>query len=157
MPTELSADLLADVLSRTLEEAAFVCVEPVATPPPVDAPVLEATVRYAGPAAGVLRLAGSERFASSLAASMLGEEEGGAAVTGDDADAVGELLNMVAGATMLEAFGRYAACSIGIPRVRRLAPAAHADALAAARTRVTLVDDQGRRVDLSSGRDEAAA
>jgi CheY-specific phosphatase CheX len=150
MRAELSTSLLEAVLARTLAEAAFVFLERSDEPPELDQPVLEATLSYAGEREGELRLALSEGFASALASNMLGEDEGGAAVTGDDEDAVGELLNMVAGALALEVFGREARCALGIPRVQRVAAAAHRRALETAGAAVTMVDEEGRRIDLSS-------
>ena len=152
MQGELSPALLESILSRTIEEAAYVYFEPPEALPELEGPVVEATLRYAGDHAGELRLAVSEDFASTLAANMLGEEEGGASVTGDDEDAVGELLNMIAGAVALEAFGRHGRVALGLPRVERVSTAAHRRTLAQAGTAVSLVDGDGRRIDLSSSR-----
>jgi CheY-specific phosphatase CheX len=152
MPAELSASLLEVILRRTLEEAAFVYFEPGEASPEADGPVLEARLRYAGDHEGELRLAVSESFASTLAANMLGEEEGGAEVTGDDRDAVGELLNMIAGALVLEVFGRYARCALDIPQVRRVSPDEHRRALDGADVAVSLLDEEGRWVHLSAAR-----
>jgi CheY-specific phosphatase CheX len=150
MPAELSSSLLEVILRRTLEEAAFVYFEPGEVSVEAEGPVLEARLRYAGDDEGELRLALSESFASTLAANMLGEEEGGAAVTGDDRDAVGELLNMIAGALVLEVFGRYARCALDIPQVRRVGVDEHRRALEQADVSVGLLDEEGHRVHLSA-------
>jgi CheY-specific phosphatase CheX len=152
MPVDLSSSLLEVVLRRTLEEAAFVFFDPSDAPPEPDGPVLEAWLRYLGEDEGELRLAMSEAFAATLAANMLGEEEGGAAVTGDDRDAVGELLNMIAGALVLELFGRYARCVLEIPQVRLIGAEEHRRALEQADVAVTLLDEDGHRVHLSATR-----
>ena len=149
MSPDVAPSLLELVVSRTLEEAAFVFCERSDAPADVEEPLIEAALTIAGDHAGELRLVVSETFASTLAANMLGEEEGGAAVTGDDEDAVGELLNMIAGAAALEMFGRYARCTLGVPRVRRVSASAHREALAAADSLATLVDGEGQRIDVS--------
>ena len=152
MPGEVSAELLASVLARTLEEAAFVFLEPSDGAWDPAAPILEATLEYAAGHRAELRLAVPVAFAATLAANMLGEEEGGADLTGDDEDAIGELLNMMAGAIAAQLFGRQARCTLGIPRVRRIGLDEHRRALRAARTLVTMVDEEGRPVQLGARR-----
>lgn len=145
-----SAELLGDVLGRTLEEAAFVFAEARPRPPPHAGALVEARLAYAGPHRGELVLAAPVSLAATIAANLLGEDEGGAETTGDDEDAVGELLNMVAGALVVELFGAGAATRLGLPRVRRVSPEDHDRALRAATAVATLVEEEGRRVDLSA-------
>src|SRR5919198_1329767 len=147
---ELSREILAGVLARTLEEAAFVFAEETDDAPPHEGPLLEARLRYTGAHEAELALVAPVRFAATLAANLLGEDEGGAAATGDDQDAVGELLNMIAGALVEELFGDAGAARLGIPSVRSIAPAEQARALRAATAVGTLVDEEGHRVDLSA-------
>jgi hypothetical protein len=149
MTAEPSAELLADTLGRTLEEAAFVFAEPDEAGAPLDEALLEARLAYVGPHEGELSLSAPRSFAATLAANLLGEDEGGAAATGDDEDAMGELLNMVAGAWVAEVFGDSARCLLGLPRVRPVDAAERAGALAAADVAATLVEEEGRRIDLS--------
>ncbi len=150
MPAELSPDLLAQALGHTLEEAAFVFAEATSEPPPFQGEVIEARLAYAGEHAGEFLLASPAGFAATLAANLLGEDEGGASVTGDDLDAVGELLNMIAGKLAVDLFGPDAPCKLGLPRVQRVSPEEHERAVAAARAVATMVDEEGRRIDLSS-------
>jgi chemotaxis protein CheY-P-specific phosphatase CheC len=145
----VSAEVLAEVLNGTLEEAAFVFAEVAEEAPPFEGEVIEARLAYAGSHEGELLLALSADFAASLAANLLGEDEGGAAVTGDDEDAVGELLNMIAGTLATELFGQEAGCKLGLPSVARVAPDAHQQELARAAAVASVVDEEGRRVDLS--------
>jgi len=149
MTAEPSAELLADTLGRTLEEAAFVFAERDEAGAPLDDALLEARLAYVGPHEGELSLSAPRSFAATLAANLLGEDEGGAAATGDDEDAMGELLNMVAGAWVAEVFGDSARCLLGLPRVRAVDAAERAGALAAADVAATLVEEEGRRIDLS--------
>jgi hypothetical protein len=150
MPAEMSPSLLAQSLGHTLEEAAFVFAEVTDDPPPFEGDVIEARLAYSGAHAGELLLASPEGLAATLAANLLGEEEGGASVTGDDLDALGELLNMVAGSLVLELFGPEAGCKLGLPRVRRVSAEEHGRALAKADAVATMVEEEGRRIDLSA-------
>ena len=151
MPADLSPRLLGDVLGRVLEEAAFVFVEPAEEAPP-EGPLLRAQLRYVGRHAGELSLVMSERFAATVAASILGEEEGGEELTGDDRDALGEVLNMVAGVLAVELFGEDSRCALGLPVVARLAAEEHRRELAAADAVALLMDEGGQRVALSARR-----
>ena len=143
-------DMLARALGQVLEEAAFVFAEVTDDPPPLAGPVLQARLAYHGDHAGELTLAAPGELAATLAANLLGEDEGGAETTGDDEDAVGELLNMVAGVLLAELHGPEARCVLGLPRVRRVAPAEHDAAVAQADAVATLVEEEGRRIDLSA-------
>jgi hypothetical protein len=149
---DIRRELLEEVLVRTLEEAVFVFAEATDEPPPHEGMLVEARLGYAGPEDGELTLVASASLAATLAANLLGEDEGGASTTGDDEDALGELLNMVAGMFVVELFGEGAACELGLPRVRRIAPDSHARALACADAAATLVEEEGRRIDLSATR-----
>ncbi|HEY7726017.1 MAG TPA: chemotaxis protein CheX, partial [Anaeromyxobacteraceae bacterium] len=94
---EATPALLAETLGATLEEAAFVFTQPEESPPPFAARVLEARIGFSGPSAGELRLVADPSLARTLAANLLGEEEG-AGLEARAPDALGELLNMVIGA-----------------------------------------------------------
>jgi len=146
----LSPEVLGDVLARTLEEAAFVFAESTVAPPPHDDALVEARLAYVGAHRGELALAAPASLAATFAANLLGEDEGGAETTGDDEDAVGEILNMVAGALVVELFGADAPTRLGVPRVRRISAEEHARALRGAAAVATLVEEEGRRVDLSA-------
>ncbi len=156
MRAEVSPAVLRDVLSRTLDEAAFVFAEAAGEPPELAGTLVEARLRFAGEDGDELALAAGEGFASTLAANMLGEDEGGAAVTGDAADAVGELLNMVAGVLAVELSGGAAPRGLGLPSVRRVGASACLRSLAAADVAVTLVEETGRRIDLALTRGPGA-
>jgi CheY-specific phosphatase CheX len=144
------ADVLARTLSQVLEEAAFLFAEATPAPPPLGGAVLEARLSFMGDHEGELVLAAPPELCATLAANLLGEDEGGAAATGDDEDAVGELLNMVAGAVLVELYGPDARCLLGLPRVARVAAGQHEGELARADVVATLVEEEGRRIDLSA-------
>lgn len=147
---ELTAELLTQVLAHTLEEAAFVFAEPTDQPPPHEEPLIEARLKYHGEHEAELVLATSGRFAATIAANLLGEDEGGADVIGDDHDALGELLNMIAGALVAELFGPDSRCRLGLPAVGLVRADEHLRALAAAHAAVSMVDEGERRIDLSA-------
>lgn len=144
------ADVLARTLSQVLEEAAFLFAEATPEPPPLGEAVLQARLSFMGDHEGELVLAAAPELCATLAANLLGEDEGGAAATGDDEDAVGELLNMVAGAVLVELYGPEARCLLGLPRVTRVAARQHEGELARADVVATLVEEEGRRIDLSA-------
>ena len=152
MPAELSDEYLAEVLGRTLEEAAFVFAEPADGEAMADETLLEARLTYQGPHQGELVLTAPRSFAATLAANLLGEDEGGAAAAGDDEDALGELLNMIAGALVAEISAPGDTCLLGLPRVGPVASAVHAHALASAHASATLVEEEGRRIVLAACR-----
>ena len=143
------AEILAGTLAQILEEAAFLFAEPSEEPPPYAGEVLQARLSFMGDHEGELVLGAPPELCATLAANLLGEDEGGAATTGDDEDAVGELLNMVAGALLVELYGPDAQCLLGLPRVERVAPARHEGELTGADAVATLVEEEGRRIDLS--------
>jgi hypothetical protein len=148
MSAELSREMLAEVLGRMLEEAAFLFAESVDDPPPHAGTLIEARLGYLGEHDGELALVAPAGLAATLAANLLGEDEGGASATGDDEDAMGELLNMIAGTLAVELFGEESTCQLGLPRVRRILPEAHERSLAEACAVATLVEEEGRRIDL---------
>jgi hypothetical protein len=62
---------------------------------------------------------------------------------------MGELLNMVVGAFVVRLFGEQTGCRLGIPRVREVQIDEHQAQLRAASCAVHLVEEEGRRIDLS--------
>jgi CheY-specific phosphatase CheX len=157
MAAVLTVDLLARVLGSTLEEAAFVFADSTDDAPPHEGPLVEARLAFTGAFDGELALVAPAALAATLAANLLGEDEGGAAATGDDEDAMGELLNMIAGVLAAELFGENGAFELGLPRVRRVGPEEQARAAAGALAVATLVEEDGRRIDLSVERARRAA
>lgn len=145
--SEPTSELLAETLAGTLEEAAFVFVEPQETPPAFPAKVLEARIGYAGPSSGELTLVADATLAATLAANLLGEEEGEATAS-RASDALGELLNMVVGAFVVRLFGAEVRCKLGVPRVREVGASEHQARLRAAACAAHLVEEEGRRIDL---------
>jgi len=124
MPAELTPDRLAELAAGTLEEAAFVFTERADPPPPFPGSVLEARLQYDGPSRGEIALRATPEFAAGLAANLLGSEPGDPETARRSADALGEIVNMLAGAVVLELFGPVAQTRIGVPSVRECPGAA---------------------------------
>jgi len=124
MQADLSPERLAELVADTLEEAAFVFAEASHPPPSFHGEVLEARLQYSGPDRGVLGLRASQDFATGLAANLLGIERTDPEIDKRSADALGEIVNMLAGAVVLELFGPAAQTSIGVPSVREVAATA---------------------------------
>lgn len=141
----MDADALAAAFARTLEEAAFVFAERSDDPPPFEGEVLEARLAWSGPDAGELRLTAEPALAAALAANLLGVDD----AEGRGADALGELLNMAAGAVVLELFGPREARRLLLPAVRVVDAATHASARAGAAVSASLLEESGRRIDVA--------
>ncbi|HVP37986.1 MAG TPA: chemotaxis protein CheX [Candidatus Saccharimonadales bacterium] len=147
MPPEISRELLARVVGQTLEEAAFVFTEATDAPPSYPGVVLEARMQYAGPGRGEVRLAASPEVAVDLAANLLGEDPASPEAQERQADAVAELLNICCGALAREVFGPVEVCELSVPEVRRLAAAEFEDQAGRATCRVSLLTEEGGRLD----------
>jgi hypothetical protein len=147
MGVDLSPELLARIVGRTLEEAAFVFAETSQDAAPFEGTVIEARMGYSGPSTGEIRLAAAPAFAATLAANLLGTEPDDPEATSREMDAVGELLNMVCGMLVPELFGPHAAYRLDIPAVLRLTAEEHEARITANPCRVTLVEEGGQRID----------
>jgi hypothetical protein len=147
----LCGELLADALGRTLEEAAFVFAERCEAPPPYAGALLQARLAYEGCGAeqGELVLTAPRTLATTLAANLLGEEDGSPEAERRQGDALGELLNMIAGAVVFDLFGPDARCALGLPRVAEVDAAEGERVPGEASAAATLVEEQGRRIDLA--------
>jgi len=145
--TAPTAELLAGALGEMLEEAAFLFTEPTGEPPPFPGEVVEARIGYQGPHSGELRLVADAALAATLAANLLGEEEGDA-TQGRGGEAVGELLNMFVGVWVVRLFGEQSRCQLGVPRVRQLGAAEAGAPMSGAACAAHLVEEEGRRIDI---------
>ena len=105
--------------------------------------VIEATLSYAGPEEGELQVWASPAFGARLAANMLGVEVDDAEVLNHSRDAVGEMLNVVAGSLVARVFGTDVLCHLGVPRVA-LVPASEPSRSTCV---VGLLTDDGERMD----------
>jgi hypothetical protein len=141
--TEIAPERLAEMVARTLEDAAFVFTEPADPSATFGAPVLEARLEFEGPTRGELALTTTRAVARGLAANLLGLEPGDRDIEVRAGDALGEIVNMLAGAVVLELFGPAAQTRIGVPAVRELAGAPGPGS----GTTVSLATEDGDRLD----------
>lgn len=107
------------VISQTLEEAAFLITEPITDQLPSwpSRSLLQARLSLSGSkVSGTLFLICSARLAVEMAANMMGIEPSEEQAAGAAMDALGEVLNMVAGALCEQLFDEQAV-EVGIPQV----------------------------------------
>lgn len=150
MGAEPSAQTLAEVLGKTLEDAAFVFAEAAESAPPFAEDVVEARLGYSGPAEGEIRLAAGVAFADTLAANLLGADPGDPEAVDRGKEAIGELLNMICGILVVRSFGSETECRLGVPSVRVVAASEYEATLPGAGSRVTMLEEEGHRIDAAS-------
>lgn len=134
--------LLADVTVRVLEEAAMMVAEPTPGSEPDEAE-LEARLSFEAPMPGWIRLRTRRAFAEAAAANLAGEEPGTPSARARAADALGELLNMLAGVLAGELLGPDRPCRLGVPAVEA---AVHPPAVAEVETWLQVDDEHRVRV-----------
>jgi len=111
-------EALEIVSVRILEEAAFLFADAM---PPASAPTgnwgaVGAEIRWSGPSSGAMRVWSTQALLRLLAANMLGVEESDPAVNASGFDALREILNMVTGNCLTEAWGPGPVFHLEIPR-----------------------------------------
>lgn len=139
--------LIARTLTWTLEEAAFALLEVDEAPAPWTGMVVEATLPFRGPARGTILLATSASFAAELAANLLGLEADEVAAARRAHEAVGELLNIFAGALLERWLGGEVHCAMGVPRLETVSGAAREERHRSASARVTMCGEYEHRLD----------
>jgi CheY-specific phosphatase CheX len=126
MDHDMLRETLFAVACQVLEEASFVFVEPAAEP--IDGrswpgPVVRVQLPFNGPVRGRFMLVASSGMGGTLAAGMLGAELGEPEADAKAEDALGEVLNMMAGMALEQALGAGTLWDLGVPEVRRMSPA----------------------------------
>jgi hypothetical protein len=121
MKSDFSTSDLADVARVILEETAFLFVDESLADlmEPFPVPVLEASMDLNGPRNGTIRVATTVGLATEMAANMLALEPDEEEARVHAETALGELLNILAGAVAASLFGVRQACSFGLPQVRQ--------------------------------------
>jgi hypothetical protein len=144
MTEALSPALLQQITARIFEEAAFIFTEAVAgAPPPFVGDVIEARVTFSGPSSGTVSLATSAELSTALAANLLGIEPDDPDAGARARDAIGEMLNIIAGVLIGELFGPEVIGRLGIPQVElRGSEGYHVDGSV-----VSLLTEEGQRID----------
>lgn len=154
---ELPARLLAETLAWTLEEAAFVALQPDPAPEPWSGLVVVGSLPFevalqgrnpTAPLRGHVHLGTSPPFALELAANLLGTEPDTTEAARRAHEAVGELLNMFAGALFERWLGQRVVCDIGIPRLETTSGGACEAWRAEATACASMCGEDGQRVEV---------
>jgi len=143
MRTDTVMDVLRATTPKILEQVAFVFAEPTDSPEPFGEDVRAASIDFMGPLTGSLHLTTSSLCAAGLAANLLGVEPDDPAAVAYGADALGETLNILCGAVLLELFGAVDSNHFGLPRVSA-APSPDTSLLVET---VSFMTDDGHRID----------
>jgi hypothetical protein len=146
-----SPEMLAEVLSSVLEEAAFFMIEPEPVPETFDGEVFCATIDFEAVRGGQLRLTASRNLARNLAANMLGIDANDPEADEQGRNALGEILNVLGGAFVTRHFGTKTPFQLGLPSVGDEPPAVR-HATCAAAVRVDTGDLVVLELDLEPGR-----
>ncbi|MGB8932001.1 MAG: chemotaxis protein CheX [Anaeromyxobacteraceae bacterium] len=149
--SEPTPQLLTEVLSSVLEEAAFFMIEPEAVPAAYDVDVFSATIDFEAVRGGQLRLTASRNLARNLAANMLGIDPNDPEADEQGRNALGEILNVLGGAFITRHFGTKVPFQLGLPAVSDEAPVDRRATCAAA-VRVDTGDLVVLELDLEPGR-----
>ncbi len=108
------ASMLSSCAARVLEDAAFVLTEPAEEPPVAQEGAVRACIRFHGSREGFLQAIVPVEGCTVLAANMLGVEPGDADAAERSHDALKEILNILCGSVLGQAFPG-ADMTIGLP------------------------------------------
>jgi CheY-specific phosphatase CheX len=140
-------ELLLEVTSQTLEEAAFVFAEPAVALLPWPDEIVEADLSFTGPKTGRLLLATPPELAREIAAGLMGTDIDDPLVQAEGAEAVGEMLNIICGALLEAWFGEEAVCQLGSPEVQVVTKDDFRRRWEGAICSISLVTDEEHRID----------
>lgn len=138
---------LRQTACEVLEETAFVFAEPMESSISWKTAMIEVSIAFSGPVQGVMTLAATSEFGSSLAANFLGVEPEELA-EGEDEGSLAELSNILMGVVAEQWFSS-AQCDFGLPKVRRLTPAEHEVTRAAATFSLSLETDEDENLEFA--------
>jgi CheY-specific phosphatase CheX len=111
-------DLVRKVMARVLEDASFVFADdlpPGAQEEVSSENIMGVSLAFKGERAGTFRLWANPQFAALLAANMTGIDADSPLVREKGADAMKEMMNIIAGNALTELFGTTAVFDLGIP------------------------------------------
>lgn len=117
MQPEIGASALAESAARVLEDAAFLFTEPVDQAPPPDGEMVSARIRFQGPCSGFLQINTPVEGCTLIAANMLGVDPDDDDAVARGKDALGEILNILCGSVLGEAFAGGQEVTMGLPYV----------------------------------------
>ncbi len=150
MSSKFNEELLVSVASQVFEEAAFIFSDPVDQPPPFDSPVVMAMMNFEGPESGRLVLAASYKFATELAANLLGVDLDDPELKDKAAGAIGEMLNMISGVMTAQAFGDEVLVKFSVPDLKVLEPDGYEKIKMAASVSGSMMAEEISRVEIAA-------
>jgi CheY-specific phosphatase CheX len=135
---------LREVSQNVLADCAFLLTQPANGPAewPVAERLRHATIDFEGLSTGTLSITTTVELAETVACDMLGLEAGDTEAATQAESALGELVNVVAGALVARLFGTASDCRLGLPKMG----CGHPHDCAGASTLVDLEDLEGRPV-----------
>jgi CheY-specific phosphatase CheX len=107
-----------EVITRILEEAAFVFTDTLSADDVPDPEIWDASgvvLKFCGQASGEMRMWASTGFSSCVAANMLGVGEDDPAAAEKGFDALKESLNIIVGNYLTEIYGEKPVFDLGLP------------------------------------------
>ena len=144
MSTTVTVDALSEVAAQVLEDVAFVFTERATAPFAWSGAAIEATLSFSGPERGALFVRTSPGLGARFAANMLGTEVDDPEVVERAGDALGEMLNVIAGVLVARVFGASTLVHLGVPRVA----VASAESVEPSPCAAALMTDEGERLEL---------
>lgn len=150
MTALISSEDLGEILSHALEEGAFIFLEVTDSLPEEQGEVVQAHLSLNGAISCELTLCASVEFAEVIAANLLGVEPGDEEALGKGSDAIGEILNIVAGIVMDRYGGGELRLTIGTPIVTVTTMDEHLSFVGNHLSRCLLVSDDGFWIDMAS-------
>ncbi len=137
------ATTLREVSQNVLADCAFLLTQPSNEPATWPAaPVLHAAIDFEGCSTGTLSITTTVELAETVACDMLGLEAGDPEAAAQAESALGELVNVVAGALVARLFGTASDYRLGLPKVE----CAHPHDYAGPSALVELEDLEGRPI-----------
>lgn len=153
MPDQDTLSMLAATL---LADATFVFAETSTDFTPRGSSLVVAAITLTCGEPWQLVVVAEPALAQCLAANLLGIDEDAPEAAASAASALGEWVNMLAGAVALECKGGEGACRIGLPAVTPTTPSEGEQLLARASRRANLVTESGHHLAAALQAQEAA-
>ncbi len=150
MGNEINNDLISSSVIETLEEGAFIFAEATEESPPwSDDEIWETRLSYSAHKEGEVYLATISELAVEIATNLLGLDSEVPEASDKAADAVGEILNVIAGTLFDRWFGNDVEYSMGVPEVKKVSVEEHEEILEKSSCSVSMITEDGLRIDVA--------
>ncbi|MBN2340929.1 MAG: chemotaxis protein CheX [Deltaproteobacteria bacterium] len=148
MTNTVDSEMLTEIVSEVLEEAAFIFTETADETLNWNDDVVESTITYEGQENGKLSLAVDNEMARNFAANLLGIEPDDPAAASRSEEAVSEMLNIVCGIFVERWLGKTNHCRLGIPSTKAISIDEELSHFRSAKCNAVLEDEEGKRIDI---------